>query len=124
MKITEEATLNGLLPIVNVSLQQHLIRLEEFRKGLLARSNFIILQTVRLRETPEINETVRYGWVRSKHFLVKGARGIVRELDFWEGMFRYGIEFYDETRLVDGREEHVKEKHLHWFNEKELEKIH
>ena len=52
---------------------------------------------VRLLETPEISDTKAPGWRGAKHFLVKGARGVVKDRAFFDGVFFIGVVFDDET---------------------------
>lgn len=72
-------------------------RLREYAEGLYARSLFKNGDRVALSATPEISDTVAWGWRGAKHFLVKDAKGNVVNVDFYKGEFRYGIVFDDET---------------------------
>jgi len=65
-------------------------------------AKFKVGDRVQLAKTPNINEQNAPGWLGSKHFLVKGARGTVVSADFsigGSGALRYGIQFDDESWL-------------------------
>ena len=97
---------------------------EIYRKGLLDRAPFKKGDRVVLIETPVINEEVAWGWMGSKHFLIKGAKGTVSELDFYEGAFRAGVHFDNESWIdSDGNIHPREEPHQYWFSEKWLVKI-
>jgi hypothetical protein len=95
-----------------------------YRKGLLERAPFRKGDRVVLTETPVINSLESWGWVGSKHFLVKGAKGTVDEIDFYDGQFRAGVIFDDETWVdTDGNKHLPHRPHQHWFSEKWLVRL-
>ena len=49
------------------------------------------------------NETNAPGWMDSKHFLIIGAQGTVRDVDVRDGVFYYQIVFDAESWLDDKR---------------------
>lgn len=79
---------------------------------------FKVGDRVLLTRTPEINEKTAPGWIGSKHFLVKGAIGTVREVYCDGKEFGFQIEFDDETWLDrDGKAQPVSQKHTYHFRE-------
>lgn len=83
---------------------------------------------VKLLETPEINETVSWGWLGAKHFLVKGAKGTVVDIDYSDYQnphFYASIVFDDETWIHPYTKELCKpgSNHLYCFATHWLEKI-
>jgi hypothetical protein len=56
---------------------------------------------VQLGCTPVINKTNAPGWLGSKHFLIIGARGTVRDVDMRDGVFYYQVVFDAESWLDD-----------------------
>jgi hypothetical protein len=88
---------------------------------------------VELSKTPEINEKRAPGWMGCKHFLIEGAMGIVRHVGVHPAMkdckqgdieahLSYGIEFDDESAMVDGKRIEIKgeDRHLYTFGENYL----
>ena len=43
------------------------------------------------------------GWADSKHYLIKGAFGTVRDVDFDDGEFNYDISFERESNIYEGK---------------------
>jgi hypothetical protein len=58
---------------------------------------FKVGDTVELIQTPVISETEAWGWMAGKHFLVEGARGVVREVDVDGQGFRALVAFDDDS---------------------------
>lgn len=52
---------------------------------------------VRLTKTPDINQETSWGWMGAKHFLVEGAIATVHSREFYDGLFRFGLCFGNET---------------------------
>jgi hypothetical protein len=80
---------------------------------------------VRLRRTPRIDAMRAPGWLGSKHFLVAGALGTVRDVDFRQGTFYYQIVFDAESWLDQQKVEHAIEpakRASYCFQEDELAK--
>jgi len=70
---------------------------------LLARyAKFHVDDRVQLSVTPVINETQSPGWLGSKHFLVAGACGTVRDADVRNHAFYYQVVF-DAESWVDSK---------------------
>jgi hypothetical protein len=86
---------------------------------------FKIGDRVELTTTPEITAEKSWGWMGSKHFLIKGAKGTVKEREFFKDHFGFGIIFDDES-FVDSftKQIHmIENKHFYNFSEKWLRKI-
>jgi len=88
---------------------------------LLARyAKFHVDDRVQLCRTPVINDTVAPGWLGSKHFLVAGAHGTVRDVDVRDGKFYYQVVFDTESWLDDKggiRAVPPHERHTYCFSE-------
>jgi|GEM_PF-2451748 len=52
-----------------------------------------------LTKTPEINKEESWGWIGSKHFLVKGAKATVCEVDYYREKFRCSVKFDDDSHI-------------------------
>jgi len=78
--------------------------------------------TAILRHAPEISEKVAPGWMASKHFLVAGAVGTVDSVDYYDGKFRIGVVFVDESWIDrDGKKQPVTTgKHVYVLSEDEV----
>lgn len=77
-------------------------------------SPFRIGDEVILCSTPEINEN--HGWTSCKHFLVKGARAIVQEVDLGSKGFTYKVIFEDESWINRDKEVvKTEDGHRHTF---------
>jgi hypothetical protein len=91
---------------------------------LLSRyAKFQVGARVQLRATPRIDEMHSPGWLGSKHFLVVGARGMVREADVRNGAFYYQVVFDFESWIDSKGVEHVIEvdkRASYCFREDEL----
>jgi hypothetical protein len=74
---------------------------------------------VELTKTPDINPKDSWGWMDSKHFLIKGAVGTVKEVDFYHKKFKIGIEFDNETwkNTQTDEKKPVERKHIYTFSE-------
>lgn len=67
----------------------------EMVDGLIERSPFHEGDRVSLKRTPEIGPDS--GWRGCKHFLVQGAVGTVRTVEFYGGNFTFLVTFDDES---------------------------
>jgi hypothetical protein len=99
-------------------------KLEKFAAAydlLLTRyAKFHVGDRVQLGITPFINETRAPGWLGSKHFLVAGAYGTVRDVDVRDGMFYYQVVFDAESWQDSEGIKHVvepNERHSYCFGE-------
>lgn len=54
---------------------------------------FKVGDRVRLKDTPDINEAVRYGWLACKSLLVAGATGVIVRADCGSYGFFFGVVF-------------------------------
>jgi hypothetical protein len=80
-------------------------RFGEYRDGLMTHSPFQPGDRVRLTIPPQITHQQSWGWMAHKHYLIKGAIGTVREIDWSggsDGHFRCAVEFDDESWLNKG----------------------
>jgi hypothetical protein len=58
---------------------------------------FKIGDRVTLLKTPEISDTVAWGWIGSKHFLTEGAIGTIHSVDYYRNLFQFGVQFDDDS---------------------------
>jgi hypothetical protein len=78
---------------------------------------FRVGDRVVLTEAPDITERTAPGWMHSRHFLVKGAMGVVREVDVCARGFSGAIAFDDESWIDrDGKANPVEPDRRHVFN--------
>ncbi len=102
----------------------HWKKLQEYATGLFDRAPFKAGDRVRLTVTPEINEKDSWGWMGSKHFLVKGAVATVHSVDFRDGKFNALLYFDDETWKDDAGVLRKKDRaSLYHFWETKLERV-
>lgn len=77
---------------------------------------FKVGDRVMLKKTPAINPHDSWGWMSSKHFLVKGAVGTVQYVEASKRGFSAGIVFDDESWVDDKGVVHpIEEKNRHTF---------
>lgn len=87
------------------------------------RSPFNEGDRVTLKETPDINPETSWGWMGSKHFLVKGSVATIKQIKFHDGHFIFGLAFDDETWIdTKGVKQSVGDKAIYSFSEKWVEK--
>jgi hypothetical protein len=86
------------------------------------KAPFKVGQLVKLSRTPEITKDKSWGWLGSKHFLIKGAIARIEESSFYGGQFVYGLHFMDESHLsFDGSVHQVDQRAVYSFGESWLE---
>ncbi len=79
---------------------------------------------VRLSKTPVITPEESWGWMGAKHFLIKGAKGTVDEVDYYDDKFRISVIFDNETHKDQSGKLHgVSKKHSYLFSESYLELV-
>lgn len=78
---------------------------------------FKIGDRVELASTPNIDENNAPSWICCKHFLVKGAKGIVRGRGYYQEQFTFEVEFDNESWIdQEGKVNLVSERNKHVFN--------
>lgn len=83
---------------------------------------FKVGDRVELAKTPIIGEDSAPGWVGCKHFLIAGAKGVVRERGYCEDHFVFDVEFDNESWIdKEGKIAPVTLKHVFRFSEKMLQ---
>jgi hypothetical protein len=98
-------------------LESHELLLSKYAK-------FHVGDRVRLIRAPTITSETAPGWMGSKHFLVPGALGEIREADVHNGNVAYRIVFDNESWIDnDGKTKLVtpERRHMYHFAEKYLE---
>src|ERR1035437_1444458 len=70
-------------------------KLKEYAQALFDRGPFKVGDRVRMTWTPRIDREHAWGWLRAKHFMVKGALATVRSVDFNDGHFNALVVFDD-----------------------------
>jgi hypothetical protein len=77
-------------------------------------SPFKVNDNVILCKAPALEEG--HGWYHCRHFLVKGAKGVVKEVDLGSKGFSFSIEFTDESYMDrDGKIHPTAENRRHTF---------
>lgn len=72
-----------------------------------------------LAKTPDIRPETSPGWMSSKHFLVEGALATVASVGFYDGQFRFGLMFDNETWIDrEGIQRPVDNQYVYTFGEK------
>lgn len=74
----------------------------ENANSIWQRCPFKVGDRVMLTKTPDINPQTSWGWMGAKHFLVQGAKATVEEREFYNGQFRFGL-FFDDESWIDHR---------------------
>lgn len=85
--------------------------------GLFDRCPFKKGDKVKLVKTPEINKDTAPSWVWAKHFLTKGSKATIAEIEFYKGKFRFGLIFDKESFWSDDKLIMVKDKGMFFFAE-------
>lgn len=94
----------------------------ECKKALLdLYSPFHPGDRVKLREDEDIRKSP--GWTHCKHFLTRGSRAVVRDIDFRNGNFYADIVFDDDSWIgIDGKKHPANKKHKFCFLQSKLKK--
>lgn len=122
----------GMRKLNGGPLDYYVTRLMDCYELLLDKyAPFKVGDRVVLTETPYIES--ESGWYSSKHFLVKGAEGIVREVAANRNGFNAGVEFLNQSwiptsdslsqGIIKGVPVPLKEPYIYHFNEKYLVKV-
>ncbi len=94
-------------------------------KLLLSKyAKFHVGDRVRLVLTPKISEADSPGWIGSRHFLVVGACGEIRDVDVRKDTFTYHVEFDSESWIDSNGVVNLVEperRHTYNFSERYLE---
>ena len=108
----------GMDLLASGPLDYYLTELAAAHELLMSRyAPFKVGDKVELAVTPTINEETDWGWLRSKHFLRKGAKGVVVSATCGTRGFRFGVVFDEETWIspVDKLERGVEKDKRHEF---------
>ena len=97
-------------------------RIREYIDGLFARSPFQPGDRVVLVAPPMLDPG--HGWYCCRHFLIAGAIGTVKAIDYTQGRFSADVVFEKETyKDSNGVEHHVAAQHTYVFDERSLRRI-
>lgn len=80
---------------------------------------FKVGDDVVLAKTPEINEQTAWGWMPAKHYLKRGARGLVQEVSCGTGGFSFMVSFAAESWINSMTKEVNPTPHKHYYAFKE-----
>ena len=98
----------------------------EMVDGFIERAPFQVGQRVALARTPEITKEKAWGWLHCKHFLVRGAAGTVRCVEFGLGHFSFAVTFDDESWIDSEGTLHpadpARPGHF-YFDERDLQRL-
>ncbi len=108
--------------IRNSQLNWNFKKLKEYAEALFQLAPFKVNDKVKLSKTPEITKEKGWGWLGRKHFLKKGAKAIVKNIDYSDGYFYFDLQFDDETYISGKKKIKVKEKGLYHFREDFIKK--
>lgn len=129
MKLETNEIKNAIevLSTVEFSLSDIVKMLEKcelYRKALLEKSPFKKGDTVVLTKTPDINEKDSFGWLGSKHFLIKGAKAKVAKVEMnSKGLYCYGLLFENDSYILSSGEiKFTQDKAQYSFDETYLAK--
>ena len=102
-------------------------RMKDYYKGCMKASKYKVGNRVKLKET------ITDGWQGRNHFMTKGAKATIKEVDYRDGSYCYYIMFDKETWLKDWGDEFrklkkpieipIEDKHKFLFYQKQLEKL-
>lgn len=79
----------------------------ENANSIWSRSPYKMGDLVRLKKTPIIDKKTSWGWLGAKHFLIEGNVGKVADIQFYNGLFIFGIEFDNESWIDYEKNEHA-----------------
>jgi hypothetical protein len=104
-------------------------RMKDYYDGCMKAAKFKKGSRIQLKEDVDTND--KPGWEHCKHFLIKGAKATIRDVDYMNGKYVYDLEFDNEswikdyegfTKLKKPVEVPIEDKHVFRFTEKHLEK--
>jgi hypothetical protein len=99
-------------------------KLKQFKTFLETKGRFKVGDRVEIANTPVITDKIAYGWQGGKHFLVKGAKGIIGTIDYYNDHFGYGVLFDDESwKDAKGVIHPVSERSHYHFKEENLRSV-
>ena len=75
---------------------------------------FKVGDLVTLTKSPQIDRDNAPGWMGAKHFLKKGAKGIVKDREFLDGKFIIYVEFLEETYMNNIGKKVVPDRPAHY----------
>jgi hypothetical protein len=100
----------------------HWIYVLESANTIWERCPFKVGSFVILNRTPEITNDKSWGWLGAKHFLIKGARGVIKDREFYNGKFIFSISFDDDSWIDSyGVKHYHNDKALYLFEESWLD---
>lgn len=115
--------------------QWYFKKMAGYTKALFEKfAPFKVEDRVQLTKTPDINPEQSWGWMGAKHFLVKGAKGTVIEVDLDPDALEFTalVEFDEESWIptLDSKDHQKgvpvlmeeKNRHVYFFREDFLEK--
>jgi len=100
--------------------------LQQFKTFMETKAKFKVGDRVELNRTPIINATEAWGWMSSRHFLIKGAQATVREISYYCNEFRYQIVFDEDSWIDEKNVIHPRtsaNKHTYNFREDSLDRV-
>ena len=97
----------------------YLEKLMGYYEGCMKAAKFQVGDRVELKE-----DYAGHGWEGQRHFLIKGAKATIHDVDYHEGKYFYDIMFDDESWIgYDKKINPVKDKHTFCFRQKALKKL-
>ncbi len=126
MNLTDRAKVNETLCAVarlaNHTAAEHLQDATDALDILHSLAEFKEGQFVKLAGTPKIPlANGRHGWIGARHYLVEGAAGVIKQVWWYGGTFRYAVGMADESWLdAKGKIHPMPFEHLYHFKQKQL----
>lgn len=95
--------------------------LEEFLH-VFKLAKYSLDQECILNRTPPINSRTNWGWIGHKHFLIQGSKCRVIHRHFVNAKFVYGVEFHEETYIINNEKKLPDQKAVFMIPEDWLDK--
>lgn len=97
-KVAKSVTVARQTPLPD---KYEIARLREMVEGLFSFSKFKEGDRVKMAATVPVNEKEAPGWWCYRHLLTKGSRATIKEVDWYEGSFRYRVLFEENSWMDD-----------------------
>lgn len=96
-------------------------RLVEYKEALFSKrfAPFQVGDYIEIIEAPVINNEVAWGWTGCKHFLIKGAIGFVKNVDYVNNTYVADCTFESESYIRDYDKKVIPINDKHVFRLKE-----
>lgn len=76
----------------------------QFKTFMETKGQFKVGDQVELNFNPVINSQVAWGWMSSRHFLIEGAKAIVKDISYRSNEFVYYLVFDNDVSWIDDKD--------------------